>query len=229
MKKVMSARWARIAAAMVAAGLAVSACGAVKLGSAAITGNNTISSATLTSQVANLNAAYRADEARSIKPQRTTRQEAQQVLTWLILFRVYDKLASQHDINVTPAQIQNQLRGLRSEAAASKLSLDQYVSAAGALPPDLEPQLGKYFAILSELEGRIDGGKSPTTTAGQDSLDAKVGHYQCVASKDLGVTVNPQFGVWDYGSYSVVSAPSTLAAAPTPSASPSPAVTKAPC
>jgi hypothetical protein len=229
MKKVKSARWARVAAAVAATGLAVAACGTVKMGAAAITGSGRISSATLTAQVANLNSAYRADEAKSIKPQRTTRQEAQQVLTWLILFRVYDKLASQHDINVTPAQAQRQLDGLTSEAASSKLSLEQYVSAAGALPPDLLPQLGKYFAILSELEGRIDGGKAPTTTAGQDSLDAKVGHYQCVASKDLGVTVNPQYGVWDYSSYSVVTAPSTLAAAPTPSASASPAVTRAPC
>jgi hypothetical protein len=235
MKTVMSARWARIAAAVAAAGLAVSACGTVKMGAAAVTGSSRISSATLTAQVANLNSAYRADQAKGIKPQRTTRQEAQQVLTWLILFKVYDKLASQHDINVTPDQIQNQLYGptgkggLNSEATASHLSVDQYVSAAGALPPDLLPQLGKYFAILSELEGRIDGGKAPTTQAEQDRLTAQVGHYQCVASKDLGVTVNPQYGVWDYSSYSVVSAPSTLAAAPTPSASASPAVTKAPC
>ena len=43
------------------------------------------------------------------------------------------------------------------------------------------------------------------------------------------MTVNPQFGVWDYHSYSVVPAPPTLAANPTPSASPSPITTTAPC
>lgn len=229
MNRVMSARWVRLAAAVAAAGLAVSACGTVKMGAAAITGSNRISSATLTAQVANLNSAYRTDQAKGVKPQRSTGQEAQQVLTWLILFRIYDKLASQHDINVTPAQTQRQLAGLTSEAASDKLTLDEYVSAAGALPPDLLPQLGQYFAILSELEGRIDGGKAPTTTAGQDKLASAVGHYQCVASKDLGVTVNPQYGVWNYSDYSVATAPSTLAAAPTPSASASPAVTKAPC
>lgn len=225
----MSRRWVKVAAAVGAAGLAVSACGSVKMGAAAITGSGRISSATLTAQVANLNTAYKADQAKGVKPQRPTTQEAQQVLTWLILFRVYDKLASQHSIYVTQAQAQHQLSGLSSEATSSKLTVPEYVSAAGALPPDLLPQLGRYFAILSQLEGRLDGGKSPTTSAGQTSLQTKVGHYQCLASKDLGVTVNPQYGVWDYRSYSVVTAPAKLAAAPTPSASATPAVTKAPC
>jgi hypothetical protein len=225
----MSARWIKVAGAVVAVGLAASACGTVKMGAAAITGSSRISSATLTAQVANLNTAYRADQAKNVKPQRPTTSEAQQVLTWLILFRVYDKLASQHNIYVTPAQAQHQLAGLTSEAASSKLTLQQYVSAAGALPPDLLPQLGRYFAILSELEGRIDGGHTPTTSAGQSKLDSAVGHDQCLASKDLGVTVNPQYGLWNYSNYSVVTAPTTLAAAPTPSASTSPAVTKAPC
>lgn len=229
MKRVMSSRWVRLGAAVAAAGLAVSACGTVKMGAAAITGGNRISSATLTAQVANLQAAYRADEAKNVKPQRATTQEAQQVLTWLILFRIYDKLAAQHGIYVTPAQAQHQLAGLSSEAASSKLTLDQYVSSAGALPPDLVPQLGRYFAILSALEGRIDGGKTPTTQAGEAKLNTAIGHDQCLASKDLGVTVNPQYGVWNYSNYSVVTAPSTLAAAPAPSSSASPAVTKPPC
>ncbi len=85
----------KMAAALVAAGLAVSACGTNQLGAAAITGSSRISSATLTSQVANLAAAYETDQAKGIKPQRPTSQETQQVLTWLILFRIYDKLAEQ--------------------------------------------------------------------------------------------------------------------------------------
>ena len=36
-------------------------------------------------------------------------QAAQQVLTWLITFQVFNKLAQQHGISVTPAQVQNQL------------------------------------------------------------------------------------------------------------------------
>jgi hypothetical protein len=229
MRIVKSRRWLRVAAAVAAAGLAVSACGTVKLGAAAITGNHRISSATLTAQVANLNAAYKADAAKGIKPQRPVGQEAQQVLTWLILFRIYDQVAARNNIYVTPAQAQHQLNQLTSQAAASKVTLTQYVTAGGAVPPDLVPQLGQYFAILSELEGRIDRGKAPTTAAQEAKVQSAVTHQQCLASKDLGVTVNPQFGVFDYRSYSVVTAPSTLAAPPSPSPATSPALTKPPC
>ena len=229
MSIVKSRRWLRVAAAVAAAGLALSACGTVKLGAAAITGNDRISAATLTSQVANLDAAYQADTAKGVKPQRPVGQEAQQVLSWLILFRIYDQVASRNHIYVTPAETDRQLAQLSSQAASSKVTLTEYVTAGGALPPDLMPQLGRYFAILSELEGRIDGGKAPTTTAQQAKVQSAVTHQQCLASKDLGVTVNPQYGVFDYRSYSVVLAPPTLAAAPSPSPTTSPALTKPPC
>jgi hypothetical protein len=229
MSIVKSRRWLRAAAAVAVAGLAVSACGTVKLGAAAITGNDRISAATLTAQVTSLNSAYKADEAKGVKPQRAVGQEVQQVLTWLILFRIYDQVASRNNIYVTPAEAQRQLDQLSSQAASNKVTLTEYVTAGGAVPPDLMPQLGQYFAILSRLEGQIDGGKAPTTTAGQTKVESAVEHQQCLASKDLGVTVNPQYGVWDYRSYSVVSAPPTLAAAPAPSATTSPALTKPPC
>jgi hypothetical protein len=229
MSKVKSRSWLRVAAAVVVVGLAVAACGTVKMGAAAITGNNSISSASLTAEVANLNAAYKADEAKGVKPQRAVGQEAQQVLTWLILFRIYDQVAARNHIYVTPTEADRQLADLTSEAASNKVTLTEYVTAGGAVPPNLLPQLGQYFAILSRLEGRIDGGKAPTTTAGQDKVQSAVAHEQCLAAKDLSVTVNPQFGVWDYRTYSVVSAPPTLAAAPTPSVAKTPALTKAPC
>jgi hypothetical protein len=229
MKIVMSRRWVKAAAAVAVAGLAVAACGTNQLGAAAITGNSRISSSTLSSQVANLNSAYGQDQAKGVKPQRTTAEETQQVLTWLILFRIYDELATQHNINVTPAQQGAELDALTKEAASSKLSVAEYVSAAGALPPDLLPQLGQYFAIVGQLERRIDGGKTPTTTAGQSLVAAQVGHDQCLAAKALGIRVNPQFGEFDYSTYQVVPAPSTLAADATPSASASPAVTTPPC
>jgi hypothetical protein len=229
MSIVMSRSWVKVAAAVAAAGLAASACGTVKMGAAAITGDNRISSATLTAEVADLNSAYQADRAKGFKPQRASAQETQQVLTWLIIFNVYDKVAAQHNINVTTGQAQRQLARLSSQAASSKATLGEYVSAAGAVPPDLVPQLGQYFAILSALEGKLTGGKPPTTAAEQTALQAKVGHEQCLASKALGVLVNPQYGVWDYRTYSVVSARPTLAANPVPAPSPSPVVTKAPC
>ena len=206
-----------LTAAAAAACIAVSACGSVQMGAAAITGNSRISSATLTDEVANLNAAYQADRARGITPQRPVGQEPQQVLTWLITFRIYDHLATQHRIYPTPAQVQHQLSALNTAAQQNSVTLDQYVSAGGALPPNLKPQLGRYFVILSVLEHRLAGGKPPSTQAEQAQLQSAIAHQQCLASKSLGITVNPQFGQFDYSSYAVVPAPSNLAANPTPS------------
>ena len=208
---------ALLTAAAAAACVAVSACGSVQMGAAAITGGSRISSATLTNEVANLNAAYQADRAKGVSPQRPVGQEAQQVLTWLLTFRIYDRIAQQHGIYPTPAQADQQLSVLGQTAAQNKVTLPEYVSAGGALPPDLTPQLGRYFAILSVLEHRLTGGKAPSTQAEQTALSTQIAHQQCLASKSLDVTVNPQYGRFDYSSYSVVPAPPTLAANPTSS------------
>jgi hypothetical protein len=217
----------RAAAALLVIGLAVSACGTVQLGAAAITGSDRITSASLTNQVANLTSAYKADQAKGIKPQRPAGQAAQQVLSWLILFRIYDKVAEQQHIYVTPAQADHQLSALGKVANQNKLTLDQYVSAAGAVPPDLVPQLGQYLAVLSTLEARFNGGQPPTSASPQ--LANKVAHAQCVAAKNLGVQVNPQFGVFDYHTYAVVPAASKLAADPVPSPTTSKPLVNPPC
>jgi len=201
-----------LTAAAAAACVAVSACGSVQMGAAAVTGGSRVTSATLTNEVANLNAAYQTDRAKGVTPQRPVGQEAQQVLTWLITFRIYDKLAAQHRIYPTPAQEAAQENALNTTAAQNNVTPEEYVSAGGALPPDLRPQLYRYFAILSVLEHRITGGKTPSTQAEQTQLQTAVEHQQCVASKSLGINVNPQYGQFDYSSYSVVPAPPTLSA-----------------
>lgn len=218
-----------VCAVCAVAGLAVTACSTMKMGAAAITGNSRITSGNLTAQVANLNAAYRADQTKKIKPQRSKGQEAQQVLSWLITFSIYNRVAKQHHITITRADSAKQLATLSSQAKSSGVSLSQYVSAAGALPPDLLPQLGQYYAILTALENRLDGGKAPTSSAAESALEKKVGHAQCLAAKSLGISVNPQYGRFDYSTYSVVPAPPTLAADPAPTPKSSPAVTSPPC
>jgi hypothetical protein len=219
----------KLAAAVLVAGVAVSACGTVKMGAAAITGSSRISSANLTSEVANLNSAYTADKAKGLKPQRPVGQETQQVLTWLILFKVYDKMAAQHSVFVTSAQQQQALATYTAQAKASKVTLDQYWSAGAALPPNLLPELGQAAAIQTVLANRIDGGKTPSTSAGQAAVSTKLSHYQCLAAKDLGVTVNPQYGEFDYNGYQVVPAPPKLAANPTPSPVATPPLLNPPC
>jgi hypothetical protein len=218
----------KVAAAVLAGGLALSACGTVQFGAAAITGNSRISASTLTSEVASLNSAYKADKAKGIKPQRPAGQEPQQVLTWLILFRVYDKMAAQNGVSITNTQSQQALQVYAQQAKQNNLTLAQYFSAGAALPPDLLPELGQAVAIQNVLVDRITGGKQPTTAAGQAAISSQLSRYQCLAAKNLGITVNPQYGEYDYHGFTVVPAPATLAADPTPSPTPSALLTP-PC
>ena len=210
-------RVAVLTATAAAACVAVSACGSVQMGAAAITGGSRISTGTLTAEVANLNAAYKANQAKHISPQRPVGQEIQQVLTWLITFRIYDQIAAQNHIYGTQAQAAQQYTKLSSGAKQSGVTVPEYVSAGGALPPDLVPDLARADAIATVLGNRITGGKPPATQAAQTQVQNTLTRYECLASKSLNITVNPQFGQFDYGSYSVVPAPSTLAADPTPS------------
>jgi hypothetical protein len=220
----------QLAVAVVAGGLVVAGCGnSLQLGAAATTSQGRITSVALTNQVANLTTAYAADKKKGITPQRGTTQVPQQVLTWLITFRIVDQLAQQHGISVTPANVQAQLKALDQTAAQNKVDTTTYVSAAGGVPPDLLPQVGRYFAILQKFENQLDGGKAPAAQAGQTALQARVGHAQCLAAKHLGIHVNPQYGVFDYANFQVVLSPSSLAASggpsPTASASAKPRLT----
>ena len=212
----------QLAAALIAGGLAVAGCGnSLQLGSAATTSQGRITSVSLTNQVANLTTAYAADKHKGVTPQRGTTQVPQQVLSWLLLFRIVDKLAQQHGITVTPANVQTQLKGLAATAAQNKIDTDTYISAGGGVPPDLKPQIGRYFAILQKFENRLDGGKAPTAQAGQTALQTRVSHAQCLAAKHLGIHVNPQYGVFDYSNFQVVLTANRLAGpgSPSPSAS----------
>jgi hypothetical protein len=207
-----------LTAAVAAACVAVSACGSVQLGAAAITGGTRISSATLTNEVANLNAAYKQDKAKKVSPQLPVGQETQQVLTWLITFQIYDRLADLNGIHVTPLQVaQQESRSLSAPARQNKLTVPEYVSAGGALPPNLAPELARLYAIEAALVYRITGGKTPSSKAGQSTETVAINHAVCLASKSLDIRVNPQFGEYDYSSHSVVTAPPTLAANPSPS------------
>ena len=73
-------RWTAAAAAAAAGALAVSGCGQTQLGAAAIYDNHRISTATLASEVANLNAGFQADKGK-LQLQYTEADMPRQVLT----------------------------------------------------------------------------------------------------------------------------------------------------
>lgn len=227
----MPRTYLKLAAAVLASGAAVAACGTVKMGAAAIVGPQRISAAQLSTEVASYNTLpdkYRGQQ------QFPASQVPQQVLGWMVSFQVADRMAQRYGITVTSAQQEKALTGI-TEAIRSQdpsATLGQLAAAIG-LPPDMVSDLGRYEAIQTAVETRLDGGKPPASgSAAEQALANQLATSQCRAAKSLGIQVNPQFGALDYslnqyGAYSVVPASPTLSRAQ-PSPSPSAAATAKP-
>jgi hypothetical protein len=210
----------RMAAGALAAGAVLTACGPVRMGAAAVMTSQRISSATLAAQVANLNTGYLRYKGK-ISLQYPVSQMPQEVLSWLVRFRVRDQLAASRGIRVSPGQTQAALAQITAQAGASVPLAE--LAVANGLPPDLLTALGQYQAIETAVLSRLDGGKLPASTAAQRALSTRFSQAECLAAKDLDITINPQFGRLDYAELSVVAAPSGLSATggPTPAATPS--------
>ena len=213
------------AAAVGAAGL--SACGLlaacavtpVKMGSAAIVGNQRITVSTLDTQVSNLQTAAKPYGSSLQLP---TSEMPTAVLSWLVRFDIMSQLATDNGISVSQAEIQAGLASVDSQAA-SAASEEGYSSASEVLigagiPPALFPALGQYQAQETAYALKVGHGKLPTTTAENNTFTAAFDKAQCQAAKTLNIQISPQFGRMDYTEYAVVATPNTLSA--TPSASP---------
>jgi SurA N-terminal domain len=209
-------------AGILAALTALTACGPVQMGSAAIVGDQGISASTLTGQVSNLKDAYNASHG-SIQLQYRLAQAPQQVLSWLVRFRIRDQMGARNGITVTQADVQRASAVLAAQARQNHVKLAD-LAVANGLPPDLLPALGRYEAIQTALVGKLDGGTLPTSSSGLNALSQKFGAVQCHAAKSLAIRVNPQFGRMDYNQLSIVPAALKLSAppggVPTPSAKP---------
>lgn len=214
-------RWTAAAAVAAAGALTLTGCGQTQLGAAALYSNQRISSATLAAEVSNLNAGYQAYKSK-VRIQYPPTDMPRQVLSWMLRFATTEQVARRTGITVTPAQAQAELAAEKARASQQGDTLAE-VAVLNGLPPDMLPELGRWFAIQFKLQDRLDNGVPPKTTAQQQALAVKVNHVQCLAAKSMDIKVNPQYGVYDYGQFAVVPAPNTLAAAP--AAKPSPSAT----
>ena len=214
-----------LTAAALAAALALSACGTVQLGAAAVTHTSRIPTATVSAEVSNLDAAYKADKAK-VQLQFPAAQMPQQVLSWLVRFRVREQMAARNHLTITRAETQSALASASAQAKQSGVTLTD-LAVANGIPPDQINELGRYVAIQNQLLDRLDGGTLPTASAALQTLGNQFNTYQCRAAKSMGIHVNPQFGQLDYSQVSVIPAPAKLAAAPH-SASPSPSASPTP-
>jgi hypothetical protein len=215
--------WIKLAAGVLAGGVAVAACGTVHMGAAAIVGSQRITSSNLSAEVSNLNAGYQ-QYHHQVQLQYPASQMPQQVLAWLIRFQIRDRLASREGISVTPTQVQQALAAITASIRQSgnNATLPE-VAVANGLPPNLLSDLGQYQAVETKLLDRLDGGKLPASSSAQQALEDSFNKSQCQAAKSLDIQINPQFGELNYSDFSVVLTPTTLSkpqtSVPTPAAS----------
>ena len=195
-----------------AAALALlTACGPVQMGAAATVGNSGISASTLSSEVQNLHQAIQASHGR-IQLQFPAARTPQAVLSWLVRFRVQDRLAARRGITgVTPADVQAALRQAQAQARQSGVTFTA-LAAANGLPPDLLPAYGRYRAIGTKLVDQLDQGTLPSSQAGLQALSRELSTLSCRAAKSLNVQINPQFGQFSYAQQTVVPGASMLSA-----------------
>ena len=216
-----------VIAAAAAAACALSACGPVKMGSAAITGGQRLTSTTLSAQVTDLENAVQAGNGK-IQLQFPKSEAPQEVLGWLLRFRIRDELATRNHVVVTAGESQRALAALARQTGRTGPAFVQ-LAVANGIAPDMLPELGRYEAIQRDMFVRLNGGTLPRTQARVAILNVQFNHRECVAAKSLSIQVNPQYGQLDYRTYSVVPAPSTLSApaTPAPSRTPKPQLTPA--
>jgi hypothetical protein len=229
LRRLVTASAIAIGVALMATGCAVTP---LKMGSAAIVGNQRITVATLGSEVTNLH------QAASKYPgviTLTQAQETQATLTWLIRYQINDEIARETGITVTTAQANAALAAAYSSAAAAAEQqglthvTPTLILAGSGVPPDTSAQLGRYEAIADQYLKLANGGKAPSSTSAQSAADAKLASAECHAAKSLDISVNPQYGQLDYSHYQVVSAPNPVVRPAGPTASASPVTTAPAC
>ena len=214
-----------MSAVVAGAALVATGCSPVKLGAAAVVGDQRITVATLNNEVTNLS------RYAKLYPgivQLNQAQQTQQTLAWLVRFKINDALAKQAGITVSTAQSDNALNEIYNAAAASakaqgikNVSIDLILTANG-IPANLRTEVGRYQAIDDQFALQANGGKAPSTRAEQTAVTDQLNKARCVAAKQLKIQVNPQYGRLDYTQYSIVPSSSkvTRSAGPTPTASP---------
>jgi hypothetical protein len=223
----------KASAIVVGVGLAVAACSPVKMGAAAIVGNQRITIATLDTEVTNLSqAAAQYPAAVSL----TASQRTQATLTWLIRYQIFEEMARQAGITVSTAQGQKALNQAvaAAESAAEQQGLTNatqtLILAASGIPPNTSAELGRYEAIASQYLIIANGGTAPAAgSAAQTAAGNKLNTAECQAAKALNIAVNPQFGQLDYNGYQVVTAPSPVTRTQGPVKAASPVATAPAC
>lgn len=197
--------------AAAATAVTLTACGPVQMGAAAIIGTERVPTSTLSDYVSALNSVYQAHPDLQARASAKPAQMPQQVLTWLVQFRVIDEVARRYGVQVTPGDAQGTLSALTSQAGqqlGTPLSTTEYMMLNG-LPPSLMGEFGHFLATYQKVVLIFTGGKNPSSLSSAQ-LQAASQRFRAdirAAADRLNIKINPRFGQLNV---------SQLAIAPTP-------------
>jgi len=182
-----------IVAGVAAFCLAAAACSPVKLGAAAIVGNQRITIAALDTEVTNLS---QAAAKYPTQVNLNASQRTQATLTWLIRYQITEELARQQGITISAAQGQAALNqavnGAISSATQQGLTnaTQTLILAASGIPPNTSDELGRYEAISNRYLAIANGGTLPASgSAAATAAGNKLSHAECLAAKALNNAV----------------------------------------
>jgi hypothetical protein len=195
----------RTALSVLLAGAALTACGQVKMGTAATVGDERVSTARLDSTVAQWEKEFARNPQAGLVQQQAQQQNQQipfdpdsprrSALMQLIDFEVWKQVAKERGVNVTQGQVDGLLAGLggQSRVAASVLAND--------VPLRYTPDFARSAVIQRELVRQF--GINPDAQQGQVDLATQQRAAQqlsaayTTAAQNLDVRVNPRFGTFD--------------------------------
>ncbi len=189
----------KAAVSVLAAGTALTACGPLKPGAAAVIGNDRITVAKLDSTVSRWSKELpKYPEAQEI----VAKAQGQQIpfdpssprrsaLYQLIEIRAWDQVAREKHIVISPGQVDSFVA-----SKGGRGGLDAYVLAEG-LPTSYDDDFARSLLIQNTMLQRygVTPGQ-PVTPQQQQQVERLRGDY-AGAKRHLGVSVNPRFGTFD--------------------------------
>jgi peptidyl-prolyl cis-trans isomerase SurA len=193
---------------------ALTGCGPIQMGAAAIVGGQRISTSTLTSDVAALDKVYQANPSIQRNVTYTPARMPQLVLQWLIRFRVIDDMAAHDGIHVSAAASQRALAATTQQIetqAGAAVGAAQF-SVYNALPPSFLGKFGHFVATINALAAYYTGLKnvSALTPAQQKVFSARFVADSAAAARRLKIKVNPRFGRYAAAEVGILPVPDTL-------------------
>lgn len=202
------------AAAALAVLMSVTACGPLRMGSAAIVGSQRISTSTLSGDVAALNRVYQGHPSLRREVQYSPAQMPRIVLMWLVRFRIVADIARHNGVDVTAAEAEDALAVIKARAAqqAGRSMTTAEFALLTAIPPNLAGQLGRYEATFRDLALRFTGATdlASLTPAQQQLLETRLRAEVAAALKRLNIKINPRFGQFDVNQLLIVPAKDRL-------------------